>query len=178
MNRTMKIALAAAALVAVGATGIATYAVAGGGKGGWRHASMGHHWRGHHGHGHKIGRLLERFDADEDGKLTQSELDESRTKLLAKFDKDKDGELSLAEFEALWLDVMRHRMVRGFQHLDRDGNAQVALDEFLKPYSDIVERMDKDDDGAISRDDHKRHDGHHRGGDHKRHRGSHSEQRG
>lgn len=178
MKKTMKIALAAAALVAVGGAGIATYAVAEGGKGGWRHASASHHWGGHHGRGHRVGRLLERFDANEDGKLTQSELDESRTKLLAKFDTDKDGKLSLTEFEALWQEVMRHRMVRGFQHLDADGSAQVTVDEFLKPYSDVVERLDSNEDGALGRDDQKRHGKHHRGGGRKHHRGSHTEQRG
>lgn len=119
--------------------------------------------RGHggmHGHGgmwrhrgKRIERLLERFDADKDGELTQAELDASRKELLEKYDTDKDGKLSLSEFERLWLEVMRRRMVRSFQYIDEDGDAAITVDEFLKPYADTVERMDRNGDGAISRDD-------------------------
>ena len=119
--------------------------------------------RGHggmHGHGgmwrHRgkgIERLLERFDADKDGELTQAELDASRKELLEKYDTDKDGKLSLSEFERLWLEVMRRRMVRSFQYIDEDGDAAITVDEFLKPYADTVERMDRNGDGAISRHD-------------------------
>ena len=106
-------------------------------------------WRG----GKRVDRLLERFDANKDGELTQSELDASRTELVEKYDTDKDGKLSLSEFERLWLDVKRRRMVRGFQYIDEDGDALITVEEFLKPYSDTVERMDRDGDGSISRDD-------------------------
>ncbi len=180
MNKTTKIALAAGALALAGAAGFATFAAAGHGKGGWRQASAGHHWRGHHGRGHRIERMLERFDADKDGKLTQKELDEGRTGLLGRHDADKDGKLSLAEFEKLWLEVMRKRLVRGFQRLDADGDTEVTLDEFLKPFAHLVERMDGNEDGAIGRDDRKRHQGRHRGGNDERmhRRGSYGPDRG
>lgn len=116
--------------------------------------------RGGH-RGHSIERLLERFDTDKDGKLTQEELDAARKDLLAKHDADKDGKLSLQEFEPLWLEVMRRRMVRGFQRLDRDGDAAVTLEEFLKPFAHTVEVMDRNGDGSVSRGDRRRHRGHH-----------------
>ncbi len=97
--------------------------------------------------------MLERFDSDKDGKLTQAELDASRKALVQKYDTDKDGKLSLSEFEALWLDVRRRSMVRGFQYIDEDGDALITVEEFLKPYANAVEKRDRDGDGAISRDD-------------------------
>ena len=111
---------------------------------------------GHKGKG--MGRMMERFDTNEDGKLTQEELDGARKKLLATHDANKDGKLTLAEFEKLWLDVKRKRMVRSFQRIDEDGNASITVDEFLKPYAKIIARMDRNDDGALDSKDrpHKR----------------------
>lgn len=106
--------------------------------------------RGWHRDG-RIGRLLERFDANKDGELTQAELDASRKELLEKYDTDKDGKLSLSEFETLWLDVRRRRIVRSFQYIDEDGDAAITVEEFVKPYAGAVERMDRNGDGAISR---------------------------
>ena len=73
--------------------------------------------------------MLERFDSDKDGKLTQAELDASRKALVQKYDTDKDGKLSLSEFEALWLDVRCRRMVRGFQYIDEDGDALITVEK-------------------------------------------------
>ncbi|GAB4226301.1 MAG: hypothetical protein Kow0032_03660 [Methyloligellaceae bacterium] len=184
MRNSTKILAVAGTLLLAGGLGAATFAFADHHGGGWQRGShsghhMGHHMGRHMGHhmghhmgghmGHKFARLMERFDSDGDGKLTQEELNKSRTQLLEKFDSDKDGELSLAEFEKLWLDVMRRRMVRSFQRLDEDGNAQVTLDEFLKPYGDIVERLDRNDDGVLDKEDRRAgpgmgHEGGQRGG--------------
>jgi len=178
MRKGTKIALAAGALTLVGAAALTTMATAEyRGSGNWSHHGKGHQGmgmrgRGHHGMGMRgmghggrgMHRMLERFDTNEDGKLTQEELDGARKKLLAAHDGDKDGKLSLAEYEKLWLEVKRQRMVRSFQKVDRDGDASVTLDEFLKPYAKIVERMDSNGDGALDRDDHrKRHGGMGRG---------------
>jgi Ca2+-binding EF-hand superfamily protein len=172
MRKGTKIALAASALVLAGAAGLSSLAIAdsrsshgwghhGMGHKGMRHHGMGHKGMRHHGMGHKgkgMHRMMERFDTNEDGKLTQEELDEARKKLLAAHDGDKDGKLSLAEFEKLWLEVKRQRMVRSFQRIDRDGDASITLDEFLKPYAKMIERMDRNDDGVLDSEDrrHKR----------------------
>lgn len=152
MRNITKTMIAAGVLLGLGGAGFATYATAearGGGHG--RH-------HGHHGPagGGGLTMLMERFDADKDGKLTQGELDESRKSLLARHDADKDGKLSLAEFEGLWLEFMRKRMVRGFQRLDEDGDAAVTTDEFLKPYAKVLERMDRNDDGVLDAEDRRR----------------------
>lgn len=116
---------------------------------------QGYH-AGRHGgrhHGKRLERMLERFDADGDGTLTQTEIDEGRKANLAAFDRNGDGALSLDEFEPLWLDFMRERMVDRFQDLDADGDAIVTQDEFREPFEALVERLDRDGDGALSRED-------------------------
>ena len=152
MRKATKIALAAGAVLLIGAAGLSSLAIAKNhGSGGW-----GHHGRGHQSgmrHAKRGQRLMERFDTDKDGKLTQQELDDARKTLLAAHDSDKDGKLTLAEFETLWLEVKRERMVRGFQRIDRNGDASISLDEFIKPYADLVSRMDRNNDGVLDRED-------------------------
>lgn len=179
VNKT-KIALAAGALALSGAVGFATLATAqhhGGGWSGKSHGMSGHRMRGHH--GHKFMKMLGQFDTNEDGKLTQQEFDEARAALHTRHDADKDGKLTLDEFEKLWLEVMRQRMVRGFQRLDKDGDAQLTRDEVMKPFAHLVERLDRNEDGALDRKDRRhryRHHGHqkgHGGGMHHKDGGDH-----
>ena len=82
--------------------------------------------------------LIERFDTDRDGKLTQAEIDQARGDRLARFDTDGDGRLSLEEFQALWLDHMRERMVDSFQYLDSDGDGAITGPEYRDPFASIV----------------------------------------
>lgn len=172
MRKTTKIAVAVGALALVGAGAVSTLAVAdardgdrGPGKQGYsqhmrgqHHARYQHDGRRHHARGgHRSDRgyvmLMERFDADKDGKLTQDELDTSRKELVAKFDTDKDGKLTLEEFQSLWLDFMHKRMVRGFQRIDEDGDAVITIEEFIKPYGNVLERMDRNGDGVLDKED-------------------------
>ncbi len=175
MRKTTKIAVAVGALALVGAATVSTLAVAhdrGGdrgsnGPGYGQHMRGGPHhaqnWHGGHHHGdrarrggrfdHGYAMLMERFDSNKDGKLTQDELDQSRKELLAKFDTDKDGKLTLEEFQGLWLDFMHKRMVRGFQRIDENGDAVITIEEFLKPYGNVLERMDRNGDGVLDKQD-------------------------
>ncbi len=97
--------------------------------------------------------ILETFDADGDGILKQAEVDQFRTDRLAKFDTNGDGQLTLEEYQALWLDAMRERMVDAFQRLDDDGDALVTREEFLEPFAQLVERLDRDADGTVTQEE-------------------------
>ena len=136
-----------------------------------------HHGRGHHGlgpgpdhgkagthhgrdHGGRMGRrrgvdrvlrLIELYDLDQDERVTQAEINQARNDRLAEFDSDGNGTLSLREYELLWLDAMRERMVDRFQSHDDDG--LVTVEEFSKRTSYLVMRRDRNQDGAISLDD-------------------------
>jgi len=132
-------------------------------------------WGGHRGHGWGMhgmgpgvgGYLLERYDTNKDGKISQEEIDKNRTEWQARFDTDKDGSLSLKEFEALWLEARRQEMVREFQFFDKDGDAKVTLEEYKGPLSHLVERRDRNGDGFLSNDDRRKGQGRwrHGGGD-------------
>lgn len=116
---------------------------------------MGRHGgfeRGHAMGGHMMS-MFETFDGDGDGKLTQGEIDNARKDRFAAFDGDGDGKLTLQEYQALWLDAMRSRMVDRFQDLDEDGDGVVTATEFAAPFARTVMRMDRNDDGMLSRDD-------------------------
>ena len=172
MKRTTKLAIAFVALASV--TGAAVAAQADGrwqGRDGGGHPAMqsahsgGHAMRDHGGdrfHGKKrhggrpMLRMMESFDANDDGRLSQEEIDGSRAERFSSFDGDGDQSLSLAEYEKLWLDAMREAMVDRFQKLDADGDAQVTAEEFERPFAKMVRRLDRNDDGAIDRDDFKR----------------------
>ena len=109
--------------------------------------------RGRHDGFRRGDRLFENFDANGDGKLTQAEVDQARRERFASFDADSDGKLSLPEYQALWSDAMRSRMVNRFQDLDDDGDAAVTSEEFLAPFGKVVCRMDRDDNGELTRDE-------------------------
>src|SRR3954470_24130167 len=100
-----RMTLASMALLAA-AIGLSTAAAAHDGAGGhWRHGTGPHFF---------AMQMMERYDANKDGKLSQEEIDTNRMEWLQRFDPDKDGSLTLQEFEALWLEAHRERMVREF----------------------------------------------------------------
>ena len=158
-------------LIGIGvAAAIGAVALAGVSYAGHRHGGFGDH----HGYGmHVLGKgqlglaameMPESIDADGDGKLTQAEIDKARNDRHAAHDIDADGNLGLEEFAGLWHETTRPLTVRAFQMLDTDGDAIVTRAEYDRPLAGIVERLDRNDDGALSPDDRR----HHRHGDRRR----------
>ncbi len=131
------------------------------GMGGGRHMDgqmgrFGGEYGGRHGArygGQGMMSMFDSFDGNGDGSLTQAEIDQARAARLAGFDTDGDGSLSLKEYEALWSDAMRERMVDRFQNLDADGDGTVTKAEFTEPFAGKVQFMDRNGDGVLSRDD-------------------------
>ncbi|WP_422368416.1 EF-hand domain-containing protein [Pelagibius sp.] len=158
MNKTTKIAIAAVVVLGVGAAAVAAQADGRWrGHGGSSHCSQGYGGGpGMGGHGGRMATMLRYFDSDGDGAVSQAEIDQVRDERFAAFDGDQSQSLSLAEFEGLWLDFMRERMVDGFQRLDADGDGQVTLAEVNRPLGQMVQRMDRNEDGVIDRSDFKR----------------------
>jgi Ca2+-binding EF-hand superfamily protein len=177
MKRSTTRILAASAIAGLGLVGLGALSLADSdGPYRWRTHDGGHYGMGGHGvggygmggygmggyggggRGGMYGVMLG-FDANEDGKLTQEEIDQGRANQLKKFDKDGDGMLSLAEYEALWLDVMHERMVDRFQQHDADGDGQVTAEEFGERFDNMVKYMDSNDDGVIDESDMRRRHG-------------------
>ena len=158
-------------LIGIGvAAAIGAVTIAGVSYAGHRNGGFG----GHHGHGmHFLGKgqlrltameILNSIDADGDGKLTQAEIDKVRNDRHAAHDADGDGNLGLDEFAALWHETTRPLTVRAFQMLDTDGDAIITRAEYDRPLADIVERLDRNGDGALSPGDRR----YHRHGDRRR----------
>ncbi len=107
-------------------------------------------------------QVMREVDTDRDGRITQAEIDAAVNARFARFDADQNGRLSLDEFNALWADLTRPVTVRAFQFLDPNGDASVTKAEVDERFGRLVQRFDRNGDGALSMQD--------RGG-----RGGHSE---
>lgn len=125
------------------------------------------------GHGDRGGRnggmmrqMMQKVDADGDRAITQAEIDTFRSGLVSGADVSGEGDISLDEFQTIYMDMMRNKMVDAFQRLDEDGDGAVTQAEMDQRFGNIVERMDRNDDGKLDRDDHgKRHGKQHGRGD-------------
>ena len=51
------------------------------------------------------------------------------------------------------MDAMNRQMVRAFQALDVDGNAEMTKEEFTARFSSVVERLDSNGDGEVTKDE-------------------------
>lgn len=118
--------------------------------------SQGERHAAHRGGMERMRTLFKTYDTNADGALTQQEIDTARTAKFSEFDGNGDGQLSLDEYQALWADAMRAAMVDRFQAHDENGDGQVTSEEFAAQLSDLVARLDRNGDGALSREDMRR----------------------
>ncbi len=61
--------------------------------------------------------------------------------------------MSLDEFGPAFFERMRPAMVDAFQAFDEDGDASISGAELEERFGDVVSRLDRDGDGAISLQD-------------------------
>ncbi len=98
-------------------------------------------------------KKFEMHDLNGDGIVDQKEVDQFRMERHKTYDGNKNGKLELSEFEKLWLESRRDRMVDRFQTFDEDGDGSVTVEEFGSPMARIIERHDRDGDGKIAMKD-------------------------
>lgn len=112
--------------------------------------------KGHRGHrggfggGEMFRSIFDAVDADSDRTVTQEEIDAFRAARLAEVDASGDGALSIEEFDTLYREFTRSRMVDTFQRLDADGDGVISAEEMDTRISRLIERMDRDGDGALT----------------------------
>ena len=106
------------------------------------------------GGGKRMMHMMETYDTNNDGALTVEEVTAERAKKFKAFDKNADGTLDLNEYQALWMDAMRDRMVDRFQKHDNDGDGKISEQDFSERFSRMMTWMDRNEDGKIDRDDH------------------------
>ena len=109
--------------------------------------------------GINVTRILERFDANEDGKLTESEVtNASLWQRLVAVDEDKDGAVTKKEMQSM----ASGRGGRGrggeatweflAEKYDGDKDGKVTLAEYTRS-KDTFLRLDRDKDGVLSKQD-------------------------
>ncbi|MBD8893997.1 EF-hand domain-containing protein [Roseibium litorale] len=106
--------------------------------------------------------LIAQFDKDQDGKVSREEFEAGRAKIFALADTDGSGGFSLQDFPAIWLEVTKPHTVRMFQRFDANGDLGLTQEEMAGPMADLVEDMDRNGDGVVTKADFrhgKRHDG-------------------
>jgi hypothetical protein len=108
---------------------------------------------GGRGGGEMFRMLFEEVDADGNGAVTQEEIDAFRAAKVAGADASGDGALSIEEFDTLYREFTRMRMVRAFQELDTDGDGVISPAEMDRRFGRVVERMDRNGDGALTIED-------------------------
>lgn len=104
--------------------------------------------------GHRRGmRLMQRFDTNGDLQITQDEIDSVQATRFALGDSNADNVVTLDEFQVIWMQDNRQRMVDRFQALDDNGDGRVTVEEFNERASMLIAVMDRNGDGVLSRED-------------------------
>ncbi|WP_430512988.1 EF-hand domain-containing protein [Pannonibacter phragmitetus] len=104
--------------------------------------------KGHHG-GRDGGRMVEMFDQNKDGSITQDEVNAAVAERFSAADADKDGRVTLDEFKTYRITEMQPMKVRAFQRLDRDGDGKVTRAEFDRISDRMFARLDRGGNGEL-----------------------------
>lgn len=89
--------------------------------------------------------VFEDYDKDRDGKLKGEEL---RTFLFDRSDQNADGAITAEDFASV--NERQRQQAEKLLLLDRDGDGQVAFEEFRTPKV-VLNRIDTDKDGAVTK---------------------------
>ena len=150
MKRTLISAFAAAGLVGLGFGAVAT---------------ADDHRRGHGKHAEKRAEMLEKYDANSDGKLDETERETARLSRFADIDTNGDGALTKSEITAHHTARMAEKIDKHFAEEDANGDGTISVEEFgsvrkarmeerrgkrSARKAEALERFDADGDGKLN----------------------------
>lgn len=116
---------------------------------------------GGHGHGKNraamVDGMFEQVDANKDGFIDAAEIEAARAARFGAMDTNGDGVISLEEMQAAAAARAEQRAERRFAKLDANGDGTVDPEEMNakrdRRGGNMLEKMDKDGDGRISKDE-------------------------
>ena len=160
LGNRAKVAVAIAGVVIAGGATVAVTSALAHGKG----------FQG--GFGGQRPAVFERIDADGDKKVTMDEAAAFFAGIRDANDADGNGAINLEEFEGIVLEHARPMIAKGFMRLDDDGDGELSDAEIAERVEHMMERADRNGDGAVEikelkRGRHGHGRGRHHGGGHK-----------
>jgi len=102
------------------------------------------------------GQLMERFDKNKDGQLSQDEVPAKVWERLGKADADGNGVVTKEEFMAAHKEGAANGEGRGgdrFAALDKDGDGKVSKEEAGEKFADRFDKVDANSDGFLTKDE-------------------------
>jgi Ca2+-binding EF-hand superfamily protein len=89
----------------------------------------------------KVGKLMQKFDTNQDGQITQEEAAAVRTEFFTGADTNKDGALNLDEYKIAKEKKQEKRFNEYFVKMDVDKNGSLSLEEFLNARKDRMKNI-------------------------------------
>ncbi|MCR9139274.1 MAG: calcium-binding protein [Alphaproteobacteria bacterium] len=153
MNTTRKIVVSILATSFLGATALPTLAQQSAtGESQKMEKRMAHKGASKRGGGKRQGMKMafERYDSNEDGVITQEEVDAVVVERFNDLAGD-DNTITLEQYRDAWMERSADHQVRGFQRLDRDGDGAVTKAEYDSASERMFSRLDRDGNGELTR---------------------------
>lgn len=118
----------------------------------WAGQGGGHHGQHGRGGGALGAHFFERLDTNKDGQVTRAEAEGEAQRLFDRLDANKDGELTQSEADESMRAVAKEEIEARFKALDTNGDGRVTAEESKLP-ARFFERLDKNDDKAVTREE-------------------------
>jgi Ca2+-binding EF-hand superfamily protein len=101
--------------------------------------------------------LLQRFDSDASGSLSQTEIDAAAAAHAAEVDANGDGLIATEELQAFRdarrAEAQAARQQRQRQKMDANTDGSLSTEEFASAHAQRLQRMDRNGDGVIEADE-------------------------
>ncbi|MBV6634091.1 MAG: EF-hand domain-containing protein [Alphaproteobacteria bacterium] len=127
------------------------------------------------GPGKHLMKMFQEADTDDDRRLSVTEFKAATGERFGGADTNDDGEVNQDEALEFMIERLKERIDEAFQRVDQDGNGTVSEQEFSDRMLQRFGRMDRNDDGFLSREDRRWGRGDRDGRHHGRHQGSHGD---